>query len=41
LTPAGRAIVRIEKNVPDPIPEPLRALSAEEVKMLAKIFDGG
>jgi DNA-binding MarR family transcriptional regulator len=41
LTPAGRAIVRIEKNVPDPIPEPLTALSAEEMKMLVRIFCGG
>ncbi len=41
LTAAGRAVVRREKDVPDPVPEVLKGLGEREVKVLAKIFDKG
>ena len=39
LTAAGRALVRAENNVPDPVPPALTGLSPRDVKVLAKIFD--
>lgn len=40
LTAAGRATLRAEKNVSEHAPEPLASLSREDVKTLARIFDG-
>jgi DNA-binding MarR family transcriptional regulator len=40
LTPAGRAKLRAEKSVSDRAPEPLASLSPEDVKVLARIFEG-
>jgi DNA-binding MarR family transcriptional regulator len=39
LTAAGRALVRAENHVPDPVPPALTGLSPRDVKVLAKIFD--
>ncbi len=38
ITPAGRAVVRAYKNVPDPAPEELAELSREDAQTLARIF---
>jgi DNA-binding MarR family transcriptional regulator len=40
LTAAGREKLRAEKNVSDRAPEPLASLSREDVKLLARIFEG-
>jgi DNA-binding MarR family transcriptional regulator len=40
LTTPGRAALRAERSVPDHAPEPLAALSTEDVRTLARIFDG-
>jgi DNA-binding MarR family transcriptional regulator len=40
LTAAGREKLRAEKNVSDHAPEPLASLSREDVKVLARIFEG-
>jgi DNA-binding MarR family transcriptional regulator len=40
LTTAGRAALRAERSVADHAPELLAALSTEDVRTLARIFDG-
>jgi DNA-binding MarR family transcriptional regulator len=39
LTPAGRAIVRAGKSVPDPAPAAMAALSDEDLATLGRIVD--
>lgn len=41
LTAAGREKLRAERAVSDHAPEPLASLSREDVKALARIFEGG
>src|SRR5580698_6140652 len=39
LTAAGRAAMRAERSVSDPVPEPLASLSRGDVKALVRIFE--